>query len=308
MSDQKDKSYSQISKLHPRSLHRERYDLLLLSKSYPALAEFVYENEYDDLTIDFFDPKALRSLNEGLLKHYYHIDDYCLPSKFLCPPIPGRADYIHYIADLLSEHKAFDPKNPNTQKIKCLDIGTGANCIYPILGARLYDWSFVGSDIDPLAIESANQILRSNNNLENKIELRLQKDPKLFFEGIIKKGEKYDISICNPPFHSSAKEAQKASQRKVKNLKQKKIKQPVRNFSGTSKELWCEGGEKKFILDMIDESKTYAYACDFFTTLVSKESNLPTIHKRLRDQKAKAIKQVEMGQGNKRSRIVVWRF
>jgi len=308
MAHKKENPSQPKSKLHPRSLHRKRYDLQLLAESHPPLAEFIYENEYSDLTIDFSHPRAVRALNEALLRHYYHIHNYCLPAKFLCPPIPGRADYIHYVADWLVQHKKYDIENPTAKKIKCLDIGTGANCIYPILGTKIYDWSFVGSDVDAKAIEAATQVLISNKSLADKIEVRLQKDSKSFFKGIIRQGEKYNVSICNPPFHSSAEEAQKANLRKIKNLKQKKIKQTILNFSGTSKELWYEGGEKKFILDMIKESKAYAHACDYFTTLVSKESNLRAIHQTLRDQKVKISKQIEMGQGNKRSRIIVWGF
>jgi 23S rRNA (adenine1618-N6)-methyltransferase len=36
-----------------------------------------------------------------------------------------------------------------------LDIGTGASCIYPILGQTVYQWHFVASDIDPISINTA---------------------------------------------------------------------------------------------------------------------------------------------------------
>jgi len=32
--------------------------------------------------------------------------------------------------------------------VRGLDIGTGASAIYPLLGARVYGWSFLGTDID----------------------------------------------------------------------------------------------------------------------------------------------------------------
>jgi 23S rRNA (adenine1618-N6)-methyltransferase len=58
-------------------------------------------NEHSIETIDFSDPEAVKSLNQALLISYYDIQmGY---SHYLCPPIPGRADYIHYIADLLAE-------------------------------------------------------------------------------------------------------------------------------------------------------------------------------------------------------------
>lgn len=310
MSENKKTPPTTKSKLHSRSLHRMRYDLALLCKSYPPLSEFVYVNKYEDTTIDFFDQKAVRALNQALLKHYYKVGNYNLPPKYLFPPIPGRADYIHYIADFLVASEALDlsDKSGYQKKIKCLDIGTGANCIYPILGSSIYDWSFVGSDIDAEAIKIARSIIESNNISKKSIELRHQANPKSVFNGIIKHGEKFTISICNPPFHASAEEAHKAGLRKVRNLKQKKTKKLSLNFSGTTNELWCEGGEKKFITDMIKESKDFGDSCTYFTCLVSKETTLPAIYKAFKQVKAKSYKNIEMGQGNKTSRIVAWRF
>ena len=38
------------------------------------------------------------------------------------------------------------PKNDSGgERVRGFDIGSGANCIYPLLGASLLGWSFVGS-------------------------------------------------------------------------------------------------------------------------------------------------------------------
>ncbi|RTY85461.1 DUF890 domain-containing protein, partial [Staphylococcus aureus] len=92
----------QKSELHVRNLHRSRYDFPQLIKTCPELAPFVRLNPYNDLSIDFSDPQAVKMLNKALLKHFYGIQYWDIPQDFLCPPIPGRADYIHYLADLLS--------------------------------------------------------------------------------------------------------------------------------------------------------------------------------------------------------------
>jgi 23S rRNA (adenine1618-N6)-methyltransferase len=294
------------SELHPRNKHRQRYDFDLLKATSPELARFVRPNDYGDESIDFFNPKAVKALNVALLKHYYNIHFWDVPENYLNPPIPGRADYIHYAADILSKSNA--DIIPEGKQIKCLDVGVGANCIYPIIGHREYGWSFVGSDIDPLAIKSAESILSANPGLKAAIELRLQTRPKDYFKGIIQKDEKFDLTICNPPFHSSAQEAQKSTQRKIKNLKQKQAGSPVRNFGGQSTELWCEGGEGKFVTDMIFQSKDFATSCLWFTSLVSKESNLESVYHVFKLVKATAIKPIDMGQGNKKSRIVAWTF
>jgi 23S rRNA (adenine1618-N6)-methyltransferase len=294
------------TELHPRNKHRERYDFDQLIESFPELAPFVSLNRYNDLSIDFFNPDAVKMLNKALLKSYYGIDHWDIPPTYLCPPIPGRADYIHHIAELLG--KTFDGKIPPGNKIKCLDIGVGANCIYPIIGVKEYDWNFVGSDIDKLAITAANKIIESNSSLQGKIELRIQPNIKNFFQGIIQDGERFDLTICNPPFHASMEEAQSATLRKLSNLKQKRITKPILNFGGQSLELWCKGGEKRFVNDLIFESRRFKNSCFWFSTLISKESNLKGVYATLKRLNIPEVKTILMGHGNKTSRIVAWSF
>lgn len=292
--------------LHPRNKHRQRYNLKELCKSYPELTAFVKLNEYGNESIDFFNAEAVKALNMALLIYFYGIKYWDIPQNYLCPPIPGRADYVHNVADLLAE--SFGGKIPNGKNIKCFDIGVGANCVYPIIGNSEYGWSFVGSDIDSVAIESAAKIIDSNPSLKGQVDLRLQSNSREIFSGIIKEGEVLDVTICNPPFHSSAKEAQKGTQRKLSNLKQKKVKNIRLNFGGQSNELWCEGGEERFVNDMILQSKDFGKSCLWFTTLISKKSNLTTIYKTLQKVGAVNVKTIPMGQGNKISRLVAWSF
>ncbi|RPA69080.1 23S rRNA (adenine(1618)-N(6))-methyltransferase RlmF [Cyclobacteriaceae bacterium YHN15] len=291
------------SGLHPRNLHRERYDFELLTESLPELKAFVITNKFGDTSIDFFDPKAVISLNKALLKQYYNIDWWSIPENYLCPPIPGRADYIHYAADLIAANPGQIP-----QQVKCLDIGVGANCIYPIIGHQVYEWTFVGSDIDLKAIAAAQKIVANNPSLKEHISLRHQSNPKNIFAGIILEGEFFDLSICNPPFHASSKEAWASSIRKLSNLKGKKVKEVTLNFGGQSNELWCDGGELKFLTNMIFESRRFGRQCRWFTSLVSKEANLPELYKILDKVHVKSIKTIEMSQGNKISRILAWSF
>lgn len=288
--------------LHPRNKHRERYDFKTLIASCPELKPFVKLNEYNDESIDFSDPEGVKMLNRSLLKHFYKLDNWDIPKNYLCPPIPGRADYIHYIADLLAENN--DGKIPEGEKVKCLDIGVGANCIYPIIGIKEYGWSFIGTDIDREALKNTREIINQNSGLKENIKLRLQSNPDNIFYGIIKKGEKYDVSICNPPFHASAKEAQSASLQKSTNLNTKR----VLNFGGQSNELWYAGGEVRFLRNMIFQSKKYATSCRWFTSLVSRKDNLESIYDTLKKVEATEVKTIPMGQGNKISRIVAWTF
>lgn len=294
------------AKLHPRNKHINPYDFELLVKASPKLGQYVILNKFGDESIDFFKPKAVKALNTALLKHYYKIENWDIPNNYLCPPIPGRADYIHHIADLLGFCN--NGKIPKGNKILVLDIGVGANCVYPIIGNKEYEWSFIGSDIDDISITSAKAILNSNPSLKKNVDLRLQKNNNCFFEGIIKNDEFIDLSICNPPFHSSFEQAQSGTVRKLKNLKQKKITSVVQNFGGQNNELWCEGGEIRFIKDMIIESKRFAKSVLWFSSLVSKESNLKSVYASLKSIEAVDVKTINMAQGNKISRIVAWTF
>jgi 23S rRNA (adenine1618-N6)-methyltransferase len=301
-----EKKQKKESRLHKRNKNRERYDLEALIATNPELSKFVKANKYGDDSIDFANPKAVKALNNALLKHYYGIQYWDFPDQNLCPPIPGRADYIHYVADLLREHNYGNI--PTGDKITCLDVGVGASCIYPILGVSEYNWNFIASDIDQESIESAKNIAVNNPTLKDKVEFRLQENQKDFFYHIINKEERFDISICNPPFHASQEDALKGSQRKIKNLSGKESSNPTLNFSGVSNEMVYEGGELRFIKNMIKESKKFAKNAYWFTTLVSKQSNLKSIQKALSKVEAVEVKEISMGTGNKSTRIVAWSF
>lgn len=290
--------------LHERNKHRGLYDFNWLICNYPELEPFVAENEYGNESIDFFDPEAVKMLNRALLKTYYNISYWDIPDKYLCPPIPGRADYIHYLADLLSESFG---EIPTGKDIRGLDIGVGSSCIYPILGQREYEWSFVGSDIDEVSISSAKEIVEKNALLDS-IEIRLQRNLQDLFFGIIKKNERFHFTMCNPPFHASKFQAEAMAMRKLSNLKGGKVDKPVLNFGGQGKELWCNGGELKFITQMVRQSQKFQKSCLWFTTLVSKESNSKIIQDLLKSINVPELKVIQMGQGNKRSRIVAWSF
>ena len=306
MQPKKRKRQKVKSQLHPRNKHQGRYDLDQLAISCPALTPYVHLNKYGDQSIDFFDPAAVKLLNKALLMHYYDLVDWDIPENYLCPPIPGRADYLHHIAELLAGCN--NGKTPNGPTIKCLDIGGGANFIYPIIGVKEYGWSFIGSEIDSVAFESAKKIMEWNQFLKEKIELRLQNNPDHIFQGIVQNDEYVDLTMCNPPFHASEQEAGFAALRKLKNLKHQKIEKPVLNFGGQNVELWCKGGEKKFVQNMITESKEFSHSCFWFSTLISKASNLKGVYEGLRKVEAEEVRTIPIGQGNKISRIVAWTF
>ncbi|MGY8915415.1 MAG: 23S rRNA (adenine(1618)-N(6))-methyltransferase RlmF [Flavobacteriales bacterium] len=284
--------------MHPRNIHNSPYNFEALIKAYPALSPYVHKNRHDNLTIDFSLNEAVIALNRALLILHYGIGYWEIPTDYLCPPIPGRADYIHHLSDLLDEDNG-------KGSIVGLDIGVGANCIYPILGAQIYGWRMVGADIDIAAVEAAQSNVGLTSQLEKKIEIRHQNNNAHIFQGIIKEGEFYHFTMCNPPFHNSREEAAKGTLRKLNNLHSSK--KLSLNFGGQANELWCNGGEALFIKRMIKESVEFKNQVGWFTSLVSKKEHLPKIYKQLQKLKAQH-KTVIMEQGNKQSRFVAWNF
>ncbi|MFA0157794.1 23S rRNA (adenine(1618)-N(6))-methyltransferase RlmF [Vibrio sp. 10N.261.46.A3] len=316
--------------LHPRNQHTGRYDFELLVAALPELKEYLIKNPVGEDTINFSDPLAVKLLNKALLAHHYGVKHWDIPAGYLCPPIPGRADYIHRVADILNSDGQGEPYNHAS--VKALDIGVGANCIYPIIGATEYKWRCTGTDVDSVSIKTANFIAESNPNLKGKIRARLQADSESIFKGVIKDNERYDVTICNPPFHSSLEEAEKGSQRKLDNLaanrakkagqsfkpetnkkpvkldKSTKQAKPTLNFGGQKAELWCPGGEAAFIMKMARESQLFATQVLWFTTLISKKDNVDMVRSELGKLRAKQVKVVEMSQGQKVSRFIAWTF
>ncbi len=284
--------------LHPRNRFRGRYDFAKLTAAFPKLAPFVRAGVHGDASVDYADPAAVKALNQALLLDAYGVRLWDIPSGALCPPIPGRSDYIHHLADLLAAGGAV----PRGKAVRVLDIGVGANCIYPLIGAAEYGWRFVGTDIDAAAVRWASTLAGA---FPRQIECRLQPSAMQCFQGVLQPGEKFAASMCNPPFHASAAEAAAGTRRKVRNLGGKK---PALNFGGTSRELWCDGGELAFIQRMIAESAERPSCCQWFTTLVSKSEHLPRLRRALRAARASDVKTLDMAQGQKRSRILAWTF
>ncbi|WBX74239.1 23S rRNA (adenine(1618)-N(6))-methyltransferase RlmF [Tenacibaculum pacificus] len=278
--------------LHENNKHKNGYDFKFLKEKYPQISEFVIE-KFDKETIDFSDPVAVKEFNKALLFAYYNIKDWNFPDENLCPPIPGRVDYIHHLADLI----------PDEKEVTVLDIGTGASCVYPLLGASVYDWNFVATDIDLDSLDYSQDII-DDNNLDAKIKLRQQFDELNVLKGITEEDDAFTLTMCNPPFYKSEEEARGANRRKSRNLGNN----TVRNFAGNSNELWYLGGEKAFLHTYLYESSLQPELSKWFTSLVSKKENVKSLQDSAKKLKVKEFKVIPMSQGNKVTRIVCWRF
>lgn len=292
--------------LHIRNLHRSGYDFIALAERSPGLKQYVKPNKYNNWSVDFSDNQAVREFSRALLSQYYGINWWNFPDTYLCPPIPGRADHLHYLADLLQ--RTNQGQVPAGEKISVLDIGTGSSCIYPLLGHAIYNWSFIAADIDPVSIEAARKILMNNSSHSGAVECRLQTDPGLVFTGILKPGELVDLVMCNPPFHDSIDKARRSTVKKWKILGTEKAQASALTFAGQPDELMCAGGEVAFVSRMITESLLFSKSCCWFSSLVSHKTSLPPLYDALNKSGAAQYETIEMSQGNKNSRIIAWTF
>ncbi len=280
--------------LHPRNKFNTGYNFEELIQNNPPLKEFVFTNTYDAITIDFSNPKAVKELNKALLFSFDKISVWDFSDENLCPPIPGRLDYIHHLADLISSEE---------KDITILDIGTGATCIYPLLGVAAYHWNFVATDIELASLDTAQDII-DDNHLDAKIELRQQFNEQHILKGILEEHDSFSATMCNPPFYKSAEEARGANRRKTRNLGNN----AVRNFSGNNNELWYVGGEKAFLHNYLYESSLFPDKSKWFTSLVSKKENVESLQKSSKKLGVKEFRVLPMHQGNKVTRIVCWQF
>jgi len=284
--------------MHKNNIHKSGYDFGVLCESYPKLLPFVFKNKYQTHTIDFANPEAVKNLNTALLFTYYNINYWEFLDDNLCPPIPGRVEYIHHLERLLKSSGI-------NKKISVLDIGTGATCIYPLLGHQVYGWEFVATEIDKNSLQQAQKNI-DKNKLDDKILLRFQEDVSQIFKGVLEQSDKFSTSICNPPFFKSEEEMMQATTKKLKGLG--KNEDVIRNFSGKLNELCYKGGEKAFVHNYLYESSLFKANCFWYTTLVSKKENVKSMYASLNKLGATEIKTMFIQLGNKTSRIVAWTF
>ncbi|MTB52144.1 23S rRNA (adenine(1618)-N(6))-methyltransferase RlmF [Lewinella sp. W8] len=292
--------------MHPRNRYRDPHDFRQLAEVVPELKNHFTKTPDGRLSLDFADPMTVRRLNLALLKRDYGMKHWDIPEGNLCPGIPGRLDYVHLLADLLAGEGPQVPETSERQRIRVLDVGVGASCIYPILGVREYGWEFVGSDVNDQSLRVAGAIVKFNPGLGKKITLRKQPQAESIFRGIIHEGEFFHLSMCNPPFYEDAAAARAAARRKWTKLG--RAASPTLNFGGQANELWTKGGEPAFLRRMIRESSDFATQVGWFTTLVSQAGYLKIARQELDRIKAAEVKVLPMEQGGKKRRVLAWRY
>jgi 23S rRNA (adenine1618-N6)-methyltransferase len=249
------------------------------------------------------------ALNTSLLCVDYGIKGFELSCDSLTPGVPGRADYVHALADLLAADNG--GVVPVGSLVRGIDIGCGATCIYPLIAGAEYGWSFVGVDTSEDSLVTAKQLVKASGTA---VQLRRQPRVKSIFGGVSSRSDGLAFSMCNPPFHVSERAAMAQTKRKWRGLG--KSAESNLSFQGRPNELWCDGGEKAFVSRHIHESAALTAQLEsqevqsplWYSSLVSAEKTLPKLLAELRAIGAVEIEELPLGTANKRSRILAWSF
>ncbi|CAL5060693.1 unnamed protein product [Urochloa decumbens] len=308
---------SDAPSIHPRNRYAAAPpDFAALAELYPSFRPFVSVSDRGRASVDFTDFSATRELTRVLLLHDHGVN-WWIPDGQLCPTVPNRSNYIHWIEDLLSSN-LIPPISSSSGKVRGFDIGTGANCIYPLLGASLLGWSFVGSDVTDVALEWAKKNVESNPHLAELIEIRnanaapfpseseaivrenilepvedaaMQK-PHVLVD-VVKESESFDFCMCNPPFFESIEEAGL---------------NPKTSCGGTAEEMVCHGGELAFVTRIIEDSVSLKNSFRWFTSMVGRKANLKLLMTKAREAGASVVKTTEFVQGQTARWGLAWSF
>jgi 23S rRNA (adenine1618-N6)-methyltransferase len=151
--------------------------------------------------LDFSNPDSVKQLTKTLLKKDFGLKIE-LPDDRLCPPVcpsipfpavglpevdlltsifpflkvPNRLNYLLWIQSLLdTSSMSYSDTYDSERQVLGLDIGTGASCIYPLLGcAQRPKWRFGATDIDQKSLQFAQRNVQLNG-LQNRVKLHQSK-------------------------------------------------------------------------------------------------------------------------------------
>ncbi|RAL61080.1 hypothetical protein DID88_010421 [Monilinia fructigena] len=279
------------------NIYKEDIDFITLGREDSDFGKLLNSNGQ----LDFSDPKSVQQLTKSLLKRDFGLK-LILPDDRLCPPVPNRLNYILWLQDLVdTSSDTYTDSYSLDRQVHGLDIGTGASCIYPLLGCTQRPlWRFTGTDVDDRSISFARQNVQSNG-LQSRVQLIQTKPqgPLIPLDEI--SVDSLDFTLCNPPFYASAEDLASSA-----SLKQRP---PFTACTGSDTEMVCEGGEVSFVSRMIDESLKLRDRVQWYTSMLGKFSSLSKIIEQLKENKVDNYAVTEFVQGSRTRRwAVAWSF
>ncbi|KAH7171425.1 hypothetical protein EDB81DRAFT_710229 [Dactylonectria macrodidyma] len=245
---------------------------------------------------DFFnDPKCVMQVTKTLLKLDFDLRIE-LPDDRLCPPVMNRHNYVLWLKRLLdtSSYEALG------RKIVGLDIGTGASCIYPLLGCTERPWSFIATDIDARSLEYARKNV-ALNNLQDRINV-VQRKPQDSVIPLDDLGiDTIDFTMNNPPFYKSEED--------MANSAAQKSRPPLSACTGATVEMVTEGGEVGFVDRILRESLVLRERVQWYTAMFGFLTSIVDFVEKLRENGIDNYAVTEFVQGSKTRRwAIAWSF
>uniref|UniRef100_A0A8C8IZL1 U6 small nuclear RNA (adenine-(43)-N(6))-methyltransferase n=1 Tax=Oncorhynchus tshawytscha TaxID=74940 RepID=A0A8C8IZL1_ONCTS len=151
-----------------------------------------------------------------------------------------------------------------------IDIGTGASCIYPLLGASMNGWHYLVTEIDDICFDYATRNVEQNN-LSDLIKV----PQKTLLMDALKSAIVYNFCICKPPLFANQLEA------KGVNSRNSRRPPPSSVNTGGVTEIMVKGGELEFVKRIIHDSlqlKTRLW----YSCMLGKKCSLAPLKEELR--------------------------
>ncbi|KAF3767237.1 hypothetical protein M406DRAFT_39337 [Cryphonectria parasitica EP155] len=210
--------------------------------------------------------------------------------------VPNRHNYILWLKQLLDSSSYNEPGG----KLSGLDIGTGASCIYPLLGCAQRPWSFIATDIDADNLKHAIKNV-ALNSFEDRIRIVSRKPEDLLIPLEELNLSHIDFVMTNPPFYQSEAEMLKSAA--------KKSRPPHSACTGAPVEMVCDGGEVAFVSRILEESLVLKDRVQWYTSMFGMVSSLEVMVEKVRERGINNYAVMEFLQGNKTRRwALAWSF
>ncbi|XP_013860754.1 RNA N(6)-adenosine-methyltransferase mettl16 [Austrofundulus limnaeus] len=279
--------------MHPRNRYKDKPpDFAYLASKYPDFQQHVHTSLTGRPVVNFKEPEAVRALTCTLLKEDFGLTIE-IPLERLIPTVPLRLNYIHWVEDLIDGQK---------QPRRGIDIGTGASCIYPLLGATMNGWYFLATEVDDICFDYAKKNVEQNN-MSDLIKVVKVPQKTLLMDALKEETEiVYDFCMCNPPFFANQLEA------KGVNSRNSRRPPPSSVNTGGVTEIMAEGGELEFVKRIIHDSLQLKKRLRWYSCMLGKKCSLTPLKEELRKQRVPKVTHTEFCQGRTMRWALAWSF
>ncbi|KAG9333948.1 hypothetical protein JZ751_009351 [Albula glossodonta] len=240
--------------MHPRNRYKDKPpDFAYLASKYPEFQQHVHTNLTGRVGIE-------------------------IPLERLIPTVPLRLNYIHWVEDLIGAQGEGE-SGPR----RGIDIGTGASCIYPLLGATMNGWFFLATEVDDICFDYAKKNVEHN-------------------------GLSDLIKVVKVPQKTLLMDALKEESALGVNSRNSRRPPPSSVNTGGVTEIMAEGGELEFVKRIIHDSLQLKKRLRWYSCMLGKKCSLAPLKEELRKQGVSKVTHTEFCQGRTMRWALAWSF